>query len=133
MKIPDISGKEFVTLEGTSETPEIELNAKNGTFIFSGRSLPENPLSFYEPVKQWLTQYALKPAPTTHAKFAFDYFNTASSKLILELIDVIKAAEKNNSKIVFEWHYQEDDEDMMEAGEDFESLTDSEFTFIPYP
>ncbi|MFN2395710.1 MAG: DUF1987 domain-containing protein [Bacteroidales bacterium] len=133
MKISDISDKELVTLEGTSETPEIEFNATNGTIKFAGRSLPENPRVFYEPIKQWLIRYALKPAPATHVKFSFDYFNTASSKLILELIDVIKTAEKNNSKIVFEWHYQEDDEDMMEAGEDFESMTDSEFTFIPYP
>ena len=124
---------EIINIDGTTESPEISLNAREGIIRFSGRSLPENPKTFYSPFKEWLTEYAKNPAPVTHASFIFDYFNTASSKLIMEIIDVIKTVEENNSKLIIEWHYQEDDEDMLEAGEDFEAVTGVSFNYISYP
>ena len=133
MHASGISGEEIINIEGTSETPEVILNAKEGIVRFSGRSLPENPKIFYSPFKEWLTEYAKNPAPVTHVVFVFDYFNTASSKLIMEIIDIIKTVEENNSKLIIEWHYQEDDEDMLEAGEDFEAVTGVSFNYISYP
>ncbi len=133
MHASGISGKEIINIEGTSETPEILLNSREGVIRFSGRSLPENPKTFFNPIKEWLAEYAKNPAPTTHVSFIFDYFNTASSKLIMEIIDIIKTVEENDSKLIIDWHYQEDDEDMLEAGEDFEAVTGVNFNYISYP
>jgi hypothetical protein len=129
----EIYGKENVHMEGTNDTPEIELNKREGFIKFSGRSLPENPKNFYEPIKDWLNFYLENPPKTTHVVFAFDYFNTASSKMIMEIIDLVKNVEKKNSELTIDWHYQEDDEDMLEAGEDFAEVTMTTIYFHPYP
>lgn len=133
MDLTEMLGKDSVLIEGTTETPEINLNAKNGEISFAGRSLPENPKIFYDPIKTWLAGYSENPAETTHVSFVFDYFNTASSKLIMEIIDIIRIVESKNGNLKIDWYYQEDDEDMMEAGEDFESVTGAQFNFISYP
>ncbi len=115
-------------LEGTEETPSIILDKSNGIMEISGRSLPEDSTEFYKPVLDWIEQYAEDPNISTTFVFKLEYFNTASSKLIL---DVLYALEDIKGLKV-EWHFHEDDEDMEEAGEEFSELVEIPFEFIPY-
>ena len=124
--------KEFVFIKGTSETPEVKLDRIKGEIKFSGRSLPEDAKSFYKPIKNWLSLYIENPVKGTHAIFAYEYFNTASSKIILEMLDLLKLAELKDDQLKIEWHYLEDDDDMLEAGEDFAEIADLEFDFVSY-
>ncbi len=119
-------------LRGTSETPEVILNKDKGYIKFSGRSLPEDAKSFYKKIQDWISSYAEKPKKGTKIIFVFEYFNTASSKMILEILDIIKIIESKDEKLTIEWHYLEDDEDMLEAGEDFADIADLKFSFISY-
>lgn len=129
MELSEIENKALVHLESTVETPEIILDKEEGKFRFAGRSLPENPKTFYAPIKSWLQAYIENPCATTHVTFMYDYFNTASSKVIMEILDLFKEVEKRNGKLIIDWYYHEDDDDMLEAGEDFESITDTVFNF----
>lgn len=115
-------------LEGTEETPSIILDKSNGIMEISGRSLPEDSTEFYKPVLDWIERYAEDPNISTTFVFKLEYFNTASSKLIL---DVLYALEDIKGLKV-EWHFHEDDEDMEEAGEEFSELVEIPFEFIPY-
>ncbi len=124
--------KDYVQMKGTSETPEVMLDKVNGAIKFSGRSLPEDAKSFYNPIKEWLSQYAQNPKKGTHAIFAYEYFNTASSKMILEMLDILKQVESKDDQLKIDWYYLEDDEDMLEAGEDFAEIADLKFEFISY-
>lgn len=133
MELSNIVGKEMVHIKSTLETPEIILNKKDGLLKFEGRSLPENPKLFYAPIKNWLSDYAQNPHQYTHVTFRFDYMNTTSSKMIMEVIDLLKLIERNNGRLIIDWYYQEDDDDMMEAGEDFAGITGAEFNFYSYP
>ncbi|MFW5725939.1 MAG: DUF1987 domain-containing protein [Bacteroidota bacterium] len=128
----NIEGQPFVHIEATNSTPEIILNKEQGTFLFKGRSLPENPRVFYQPVKNWITDYMEKPADFTHIKFDTHYFNTASSKVFLDIISMFREMEIQGQKLSLEWHYQEDDEDTLEAGEDMAEILEMKFQFIPY-
>ena len=119
---------EIITLEGTEDTPKIILNGKNGIFEISGRSLPEDSAEFYAPVLEWLEQYAEAPNDKTEFVFKLEYFNTASSKLILDILS--KLEEVSNVSVA--WYYDEDDEDMQEAGEEFSELVDVPFEFKTY-
>ena len=57
-----------------------------------------------------------------------EYFNTSSSKCIL---DVFKKLESiADSEVSIKWFYEEDDEDMLEAGEDYEAIIDLKFEMI---
>jgi len=124
--------KDYVLLKGTSETPEVMLDKANGVIKFSGRSLPEDAKSFYKPIKDWIKRYSENPKKGTHAIFAFEYFNTASSKMILEMLDLLKIAESKDDQLKIDWYYLEDDEDMLEAGEDFAEIADLKFEYVSY-
>jgi hypothetical protein len=102
-------------LEGTPDTPAITLNKSDGVFEISGRSLPEDVIEFYAPAIAWIQEYAKAPNASTVFKFKLDYFNTASSKVILELLNTLKEIKG----IQVEWHYQDDDEDILDAGKEF--------------
>ena len=61
-----------------------------------------------------------------------DYFNTASSKMLLEIFEHFKAMFDAGNKVVIDWYYQEDDEDMQDAGEDYADIVEVPFNFISY-
>jgi len=116
---------EILNLEGTADTPKIILDKGNGIFEISGRSLPEDSVEFYRPVLEWISGYAKAPNATTHFSFKLEYFNTSSSKLIL---DVLSALEEIKGMEI-EWYYAEDDEDMEEAGKEFSELVEMPFAY----
>jgi hypothetical protein len=116
---------EILNLEGTSDTPKIILDKNNKIFEISGRSLPEDSVEFYRPVLEWIANYAKAPNPTTEFCFKLEYFNTSSSKLILDVLSALEAIEG----MQIEWCYQEDDEDMEEAGKEFSELVEIPFSY----
>jgi len=119
---------DILKLEGTEDTPKIILDKGNGIFEISGRSLPEDSAEFYRPVLEWIGRYAASPNPATEFAFKLEYFNTASSKLILDVLSALE--DIPGTKIV--WYFHEDDEDMEEAGEEFSELVELPFEFKPH-
>lgn len=119
---------EIINFEGTEDTPKIILDKTNKIFEISGRSLPEDSSEFYKPILSWMVSYAKDPLPETIFDFKLEYFNTASSKMILDLLTELE--EIKNTKI--NWYFFEDDEDMEEAGEEFSELVELDFELIPY-
>ncbi|MCB0489011.1 MAG: DUF1987 domain-containing protein [Cyclobacteriaceae bacterium] len=119
---------EILNIEGAEDTPKIILDKGNGIFEISGRSLPEDCAEFYKPVLEWIRSYSGDSNASTDFVFNLEYFNTASSKLIL---DILSALNDVKGTTVF-WHYQEDDEDMMEAGEEYRDLVEMPFELKSY-
>lgn len=118
----------IINLEDTEDTPRVILDKDNGIFEISGRSLPEDAAEFYEPIIEWLTEYSKEANAATNFVVKLEYFNTASSKMLLDMMSTIE--EIDNSSIT--WYFQEDDEDMEEAGEEFGELIDVPFELKPY-
>lgn len=119
---------EILNLEGTEDTPKILLDKDNGIFEISGRSLPEDSAEFYQPVLEWIDAYAGEPKEKTDFTFKLEYFNTASSKLILDVLSALEDIEGTT----IQWYFHEDDEDMEEAGEEFSELVELPFEFKTY-
>lgn len=118
---------EIINLEGTEDTPKVLFDKGNGIFEISGRSLPEDAAEFYQPIIDWLTGYAGDSNPSTNFVVKLEYFNTASSKMILDLLTVLE----DITEASISWYFYEDDEDMEEAGEEFSELIDVPFELIP--
>ena len=112
----------------TDDTPEIILDKTNGIFEISGRSLPEDSIEFFLPVFQWLAQYKSEPNAITEFVFKLEYANTASSKMIQ---DVLTALEKIRGVTII-WYHFEEDEDMEDMGHEFSELVDVPFVFKNY-
>lgn len=111
-------------IEATDETPKVVLDPSNNEFMFSGKSLPEDVTTFYSPIMDWLDGYADDTIDKTIVKFNLVYFNTASSKLILDILFKLEEIFDDGNDISIEWHYQEEDEDMEEAGEEYGDLVE---------
>ena len=91
-------------------------------------SIPENSIEFYKPLIEWISNYSENPKENTLVNIQLEYFNTSSSKCIL---DVFKKLESiSDSSVSVKWYYEEDDEDMLEAGEDYEAIIDLSFEMI---
>jgi hypothetical protein len=121
---------DLLQYEGTEDTPKVLLDKTHGIFEISGRSLPEDSAEFYQPILDWLDEYAKAPNDATEFMFKLEYFNTASSKLILDVLSKLEKLEEESTLV--KWFYHEDDEDMLEAGEEFEDLVDVTFEFATY-
>ncbi len=121
---------EALILESTNLTPEIKFDAESGLFELKGRSIPENSLEFYQPVYEWLDAYLENPNEKTVVNVQFDYFNTSSSKCILDILKRIDKLEDMDKDVLIKWYYDENDEDMMEAGEDYSDLLEAPFELL---
>jgi hypothetical protein len=119
---------EVLTRDGSEDTPKVILDKNNGIFEISGRSLPEDAAEFYQPILDWLTRYESATNSETRFQFKLEYFNTASSKLILDILSKLEDIEGT----VVHWYFHEDDEDMEEAGEEFSELVEIPFEFKTY-
>jgi hypothetical protein len=120
-----------LVIESGAETPEIVLDKKTNTFFFKGKSLPENPIVFYKPVLTWLDEYLIDPNPETKVNFMMVYFNTSSSKIILDIMKKLELIKKSGHDVVVNWRFREDDEDMLEAGEIYAERVNIPFNLIP--
>jgi hypothetical protein len=123
---------ETIKIQGTEDTPKIILDAGNEIMEISGRSLPEDVSSFYEPVLNWLTEYSSNPNKKTVFNFKLTYFNTASSKLLLDILMKLEEMNEKGQEVLVKWHYPEDDEDMAEAGEEYADIVDVPFEQVSY-
>lgn len=123
---------DVISIKGTQETPEVLLDSSKGVFELSGKSLPEDVKEFYNPILKWFDEYSKSPNKQTILKIKMDYFNTASSKMILELFEVVQKVHASGNETIIEWYYQEDDEDMQDAGQDYSDLIEIPFKLISY-
>ncbi|RPH32939.1 MAG: DUF1987 domain-containing protein [Bacteroidales bacterium] len=121
-----------IKIMGTDDTPTVILDAENEVFEISGRSLPEDVTAFYEPIIRWLDDYASNPNTKTIFTFKLVYFNTASSKLLLDILMKLEQMHEDGKDMLIRWYYPEDDEDMQEAGEEYADIVDVPFEQVSY-
>jgi hypothetical protein len=114
----------------SQDIPEITLNKTGNEFEFKGTSIPEDARKLYDPVLDWIDNYLKDPNEETIVNFKFDYFNTASSKFILDIMIRLKELAKSEKMLLINWHFHPDDSDMREAGEGFSAMVRFPFNYI---
>jgi len=119
--------------EQTAKTPYIQFDAKTGKFEMKGKSIPENSKVFYNNMFEWLDKYTAQLFANTKLDIQLDYFNTSSAKCVIDLFKKLESIEKNNlGKVEINWHFNEDDGDMQEAGQDYQSIVKVTFNLISF-
>ncbi|MFT6209988.1 MAG: hypothetical protein ACJAYA_000513 [Bacteroidia bacterium] len=121
---------ESIFIEGTPKTPNINFDHDKGSLLLKGRSIPENSIEFYKPLVDWLDAYLSSPKPKTVCDVQLEYFNTSSSKCLLDLFKKMELMSSGGNEVIINWYYEEDDEDMLEAGEDYQSIINVPFKMI---
>jgi len=113
----------------TKTSPEIILSPE-GSIRIKGRSIHENVNEFFAPVEKWVAEYIKIPADITCIDMILEYFNSASAKVFIHLLEQIKRVSLKNKKYIINWYYEDGDEDILERGEYFSSILEVPFTFI---
>lgn len=121
---------EVMKIAGTDDTPSVILDATSDNFEIAGRSLPEDVAAFYNPILEWMDQYSQNPKSKTIFNFKLIYFNTASSKMLLDILMKLEDLHNTGKDVLVKWHYPDDDEDMKEAGEEYADIVDVPFEQI---
>lgn len=125
---------EEYSIEATPNTPTIKFDFSTGELNISGRSIPENSIEFYNPLFLAIDTYLADPNPknATILNIQLEYYNSSSSACLLS---VFKKLEKFNkgigSPVTINWIYEENDEDILSAGKNFEGMIDLPFQMIP--
>lgn len=117
----------------TDESPQIMFDPSRGILDIFGKSLPENISDFYSPLEQAVVEYIDDPQPETTISFDLVYLNSASTKRILEIICHFEKLYNSGGKVIFNWYYDQFDEDMRDEGEEFARLTDLSVKIIKKP
>lgn len=112
---------ENLIIEATKYTPEITFNADTNILEIKGETYPENTAEFYAPVFEWLEIYLnqLQDQDVT-LNLEITYFNSSSSKVLMDLFDRFEEAFKAGKKITLNWIYDKDNESAQEYGEEFQ-------------
>lgn len=118
-------------IQATADTPKIHLDAEGGNFEISNLSLPEDAVEFYKPVLAWLKEYKQNPNKETVFNFNLEYFNTASSKQVIQILLLLEQIHQTN-KVTIKWHYKEIDEDMQDLGEEYSEIIDVNFELVEH-
>ena len=106
-----------------TKTPHLYSDAAAGTIEMKGKSIPENAVEFYRPVFEWLDAYIQQPRPETLVTVQLEYFNTSSSKCLLDIFRKLENLHTSGKgKVKINWLYEDEDEDMMEAGDDYQTI-----------
>lgn len=123
---------EIIKIAATHDTPSVILDAENGVFEISGKSLPEDVNAFYSPIIEWLDRYCQQPLEKTVIDIKLDYLNTASSKFLFTFFLKLEKLHEQNGSVLIKWYYADDDEDMQDVGEEFADVIKLPFEHIAY-
>ena len=108
--------------QATQSTPSIYFDPATGRLDIIGRSIPENSVAFYRPLFDALDAYAKDPGKGIRAVIQLEYYNSSSSVCILNLLKKLEALKDKVKDISIEWHYEEEDEDTLAAGNNFQAI-----------
>lgn len=127
-------------IDKTDSSVGVILNSETHELSFIGESRPENVRAFFLPIIDWITAYgreltdklATENQIDCNATFQLEYFNSSSAKCI---VDILLALQKIRSispkiKLSINWKYEQDDDDLLEAGQEFVRLTGIDMNFI---
>lgn len=121
---------ENILREGSAKTPSVSFDSQTGILELKGRSIPENSLEFYKPLNDWIDLYGQTPCEKTIVDIKLEYFNTSSSKCILDLFKKLEKINLKGIPVSVNWYFEQDDEDMEEAGEDYQAILKLPFKMI---
>jgi hypothetical protein len=121
---------EPIYIIATSNTPFVSLDP-SGKLKIRGRSIHENPSDFFKPLIAWVEKFIAGTQGTIIFDIELEYFNSSSSRYILELLRLLME-NKKDTELIINWYFEEGDDDLLERGQYYESILNTRFNFIEF-
>ncbi|HAS43853.1 MAG TPA: hypothetical protein DCS93_25460, partial [Microscillaceae bacterium] len=89
---------------------------------------------FYNTIIKWIEQYVQEVKNAITFNFRLTYFNTSSSRGILDVLRALKKYEDEGGTVAINWYYPDDDDSIAEEAEDYMKSTGLQinmFSFEP--
>jgi len=118
-------------LKATQKTPEISCDINLGKITIKGICTPEDVIDFFQPLKNWIDDFGDSAADKLEISVFLDYFNTSTSRILLNLFRSALNLDEKGKQVNIYWNYENDDDDMKEAGEDYQSILGDLIHLIP--
>jgi len=118
-------------IKGSPYYPAVSFNAETGLCELRGESYMEETYKFYEPLIDWIKAYIQQNKPLV-MNIKLTYFNTNSSRLILDILDIFRKYRETGGTVEVNWHYDTKDPDMVEEVEDFTAESGMEINLVPF-
>ena len=114
----------------TNPNPILNLDAKKGLIEIRGKSIPtKDAPDFFKPVFNWLDNYLKAPSDITTVNIQLELFTTGTSACIMDILKRLEVLH-NTNKVVVNWYYEENDEDILETGESYRNIIKIPFNLI---
>jgi len=120
---------EKLLIEEREDSPSILFDKTIGFIEIKGKSLPEDAIVFYSSLEEAVKQYVNNPKQKTTLNFKLEYLNSSSAKKILEIITLLEPLPQKGFLVDINWYYKDEDEDMLEEGQEFARMTDLPVNF----
>lgn len=130
---------DILQISKTEFTPDVTFNQVTNEFLFEGVSRPENVAEFYSQIIDWVANYEslLYKNHVLGGKkyevriiFKFSYINSASAKMLYQFLESIRRINMMGYPISIDWHFEQDDDQMREDGEELSEAIDIPFNFF---
>ena len=130
-------------IKKTLTTPEIYLSSEENNFFIRGNSAPEDVRALYYPVIEWIRIFVDDVLDGEYKNFNnenpvklqidLSYFNSSSAKFLFDILSEFKRLQLCGVPVSIEWHYEDADPDMRDAGSDISQLVGIGFLFVIKP
>jgi hypothetical protein len=123
-------------IDPKSNSPKVILDPDKKTYLIAGESRPPDVREFYGQILSWLEEFSmyLTKSPENGEPvifdFNFEYFNSSSGKLILDICKHLASLQTKGNNIIINWHFEKDDFDMLEAGKEISKIVKFPFEYV---
>ncbi|MBN2893972.1 MAG: DUF1987 domain-containing protein [Bacteroidales bacterium] len=105
-------------VRGIYIAPAVDFSTATGECTLEGESFLEETSNFYSPLLDWLNDFVETGKPIS-LNIKLTYFNTSTSKWILNILHTLKFYSDKGGKVQVNWYYLHDDIDMSEEIDDY--------------
>ncbi len=122
-------------IEKADTTPLLDFNIETMNFFIEGECRPENVLTYFEPIMQWLDKYVdwlykKESNGVLDFHFKLEYYNSLSAKFIFNIFKRLKVIQSSGTEVNMFWFYDTLDEDLFESGQEYSKILGLKFHFV---
>ncbi|MCC5921770.1 MAG: DUF1987 domain-containing protein [Cyclobacteriaceae bacterium] len=103
-------------------SPHIDLSL-DGYLLIEGQSYEDGVIDNFSDLNKAIEEYFQNKSKLA-VRLSLNYFNTATSKCIYDLLESLNERKKKGADVTFQWFYPADDEELKEEIEEMVDLAE---------
>jgi len=110
--------------EKTNASPYVLIDEEKGYMRFEGESYLEDVFTFFSEINDWLEKYMSSDFTELTFDCAMEYFNSSTTKVLYNMLRYMDV-HSQGKKVIVNWIVEDEDDDMLiECGEDYQEEMD---------